>query len=73
MGQGLGTTVLWSRRGISKRKIADRMRKMRVGTLKTQVGQGGGLPRGWPVWHVVAHLSHALKALGEFARCITNK
>ena len=57
MRQGLGTMVLWSRRGISKRKHADGRGKTRVGTLKTQVGRGGGLLMRWPVWCMVAHLS----------------
>jgi len=43
MRQGLSTMVPVERKGISKRKCADRMRKMRGGTLKTQVCQGG-----WP-------------------------
>jgi len=46
------------RRGISKRKSANRVRKMRVETpTGPRHGRGGGLPTRWPVWRVVARLS----------------
>ena len=49
--------VLWSGRGISKRKSADRKGKTRVGTLKTQVIRGGGLCGVWlRICHVIGHM-----------------
>ena len=54
---GLSTTVLWSGRGISKREIADRVRKMRVETLRAQVRWGGGLGGAWlRISHVIGHM-----------------
>ena len=46
------------RKGYQQKKCADRMRGTGVGTPKTQASQGGGLPTRWPVWCVVARLSH---------------
>ena len=58
MKEGTGSSVLWSERGISGWYEADRSKEMRVGTLKTQLGQRGGLTDTWlHVCHVISHVT----------------